>query len=384
MKICYVLSTPGVAGGANRSLLDMMGQLLKFKKDFCCFVILNGHGSMEQALRKLGVKYYVLTYANAVKSHLTWRTLGKRIYNVYAKMKLRDILRVEKPDIVHNNSLPMTIGMEVALSEEIPYICHIRENVWDGLGMEFYSPKVVKEILNKAACVITISEYVNKAYDAFYNNNQTIVLNDGILVDDYYLPQREILVNEKVNVLFVGEIKPQKGQDEAVKAVELLQRKGYDISLTFLGAAGIWQGSTDYADSLKVYVKERAIPDIHFMNPINDIKELKELRSNFDINLVCSFAEGLGRTTIESMLSGALTIATNAGATPEIISDYKTGLLYSRGNISELCNCIEWAILNKKSSREIARNGQQNAYKAYSVEKYANAIIDIYRSICNS
>ena len=382
MKVCYVLSTPSVAGGANRSLLDMIRQLKKTDNNFSCFVILNGHGTMENALQELGINYYIVTYANAVKSRIAWRTFGKRIYNIYAKQKLKSILRNERPDIVHNNSLPTTIGMELALQEKIPYICHIRENVWAGLGMDFYAPETVKCVINNAHSVIAISEYIKNSYKEFHCNN-VIVVPDGLLIDDYYSPNREILKNEKVNVLIVGVINPQKGQADAVKAVEILQQKGYDICLTILGAFGRWKESTCYADELKDYVTERAIPNILFMEPINDDKELKKLRDKFDINLICSSAEGLGRTTIESMLSGALTIAANAGATPEIIKDYKTGLLYTSGNIDDLCRCIAWAIENKSEACEIAHNGQCFAYNTFSVREYAEKIMAIYKSINN-
>lgn len=381
MKICYVLSTSSVAGGANRSLLDMIRQLKMTHNNFTCFVILNGHGTMEQALQALGIKCYVLTYANAIRSRLAWRTLGKRIYNVYAKKKLRSILKNEKPDFIHNNSLPTTIGMEIAMQDGFPYICHIRENIWAGLGMDFYAPEVVQKTLNKATCVIAISEYIRRAYDGFYENNNTVVLNDGIVIEDYYLPQREILSKDKVKVLIVGVINPQKGQADAVKAIEKLSLKGYNIDLTILGAAGRWKETTDYVDSLKAYVESHNLKNVVFLEPINDSEELKRLRSHFDINLICSSAEGLGRTTIESMLSGALTIGADAGATPEIISHQKTGLLYSSGNIDSLASCIEWALLHRDVARRIANEGQDAARNRFSIEEYCKNIMVIYEGI---
>ena len=380
MKICYILSTSAVAGGANKSLLDLIRQLINTENEFSCFVVMNGHGTMENALHELGIKYYIVTYANAIKDCFAWRTFGKKIYNIYAKRKLKEIFRKEKPDIIHNNSLPTTIGMEIALQEKITYICHIRENVWSGLGMEFYAPETVKCVINNAKSVIAISDFIKNSYKDFHNNG-VIVIPDGLVIEDYYLPKRVILKNKEVNILIVGVINPQKGQEDAVKAVEQLQNKGYNINLTILGANGRWKGTSIYADNLKAYVKGRNLQNIRFMEPINDVKELKNFRSKFDINLICSSSEGLGSTTIESMLSGALTIAANAGATPEIITDRKTGLLYTSGNIRELTNSIEWAIVNNTMAREIAHNGQWHAYNTFSVKEYAKKIMGIYRNI---
>ena len=147
MKVCYVISTPSVAGGANRSLLDLIRALKRQNKDFSCIALISGHGTMEDELKRMGIKCYVQTYANAVKSRKNWRTVGKIVYNLYAEINLQKIIKNENPDILHNNSLPTTIGMEIALKKNIPYICHIRENVWAGLGMDFYFSGKVKKVL---------------------------------------------------------------------------------------------------------------------------------------------------------------------------------------------------------------------------------------------
>lgn len=383
MKIGYILSTASVAGGANRSLLDLIRELKRRDRNFSCFVIVNAHGTMVDELEKIGVRCYVQTYAKAIKSNKKWKTAGKRLFNIYAGNKLKKIIEEEKPDIIHNNSLPTTIGMEIALKENTPYICHIRENIWSGLGMQFYAPKVVRGVVNHAASVIAISDYIRQSYSNFNDNNNTVVLNDGIVTGDYYTPNRTILSDEVTNILIVGVINPQKGQKDAVEAIEQLADKGYNIRLTILGAHGVWQNSTSYADDLEIYVKEHGMKYVSFVDPISDLDELRELRSRQDINLICSSAEGLGRTTIESMLSGALTIAADAGATPEIIEDGSSGLLYKSGNVEKLVECIEWALNNKKEAAAIAERGQKKALEQFSIEGYAEKIEKLYSEIVN-
>ena len=382
-KIGYILSTASVAGGANRSLLDLIRELKRRDKNFSCFVIVNAYGTMVDELEEIGVKCYVQTYAKAIKNKRKLKTVGKRFFNIYAKNRLRKIFEEEKPDVIHNNSLPTTIGMEVALRENIPYICHIRENVWSGLGMQFYTPKIVQGVVNQAACVIAISDYIKQSYNGFNDNNNTVVLNDGIVTDDYYTPKRKILSEEIINILIAGAINPQKGQKQAVEAIERLTDKGYNIRLTILGTCGVWQDSTSYADNLVRYVNEHDMNNVSFMEPISDLDELRDLRSRHDINLICSSAEGLGRTTIESMLSGALTIAADVGATPEIIEDGSSGLLYESGNAEKLAECIEWALNNKEEATTIAESGQKKALERFSIEGYAEKIEIVYSEIIN-
>lgn len=384
MKVGYILSTSAAGGGANRSLLDMIQQMKKNECEFSCFVILNKHGDMEDKLNDLGVKYYVQHYARATKSKSGLKTVGKRIFNIYAARQIQKIFRQEKPDIVHNNSLPTTIGMEVASKMNIPYICHVRENVRDGLNLEFYAQNKVKKIINDASQVIVISEYVKKYLEGICQNRNTETLNDGLMIDNYLIPNKKIFQEKRVNILMAGGINPMKGQSDAIRAVEKLNENGYDVCLTILGSVGSSKTSQEYANGIKRYVSQRELSSIRFMESITDIEKLKRLRSKYDINLMCSSAEALGRVTIEGMLSGALVIGANAGGTPEIISDRETGLLYSLGNVDELVKCVEWAVENPERGREIARNGQIFAMNKFSIELYCEKIYDIYEQTIQS
>ena len=135
MRICYVISTSELAGGANRSLLDMI--LLVKKAGHECFVLGPSYGSMAEELKKNNIDYEIIPFKSSVKFGNLLRNSAKYLYNLWIRQSIKKLLINKKIDIVHNNSLPTLVGMEAAYSLKIPYICHIRENVWKGLGMEF-------------------------------------------------------------------------------------------------------------------------------------------------------------------------------------------------------------------------------------------------------
>lgn len=68
------------------------------------------------------------------------------------------------------------------------------------------------------------------------------------------------------------------------------------------------------------------------------------LRQNMDIELMCAERETFGWVTVEGMRSGLLVIGANTGATPEIITNMKTGLLYTHGDARDLADKIEWVL----------------------------------------
>lgn len=379
MKICYVISTVNIAGGANRSLLDMIGLVKKAGHE--CVVLGPAKGSIEKELNRMNITYKVIPFRSSVKSANTVRNCLKQGMNHFARQAIKRFFKKEHFDLVHNNSLPTMVGMEAATSVNIPYVCHIRENVWNGLGMEFINNENVKKVIRDASADIAISEYILEDYTKFEPNGKYYVINDGININDYY-EKKDILNKNVISIGMVGVINPQKGQEEAVRAIEILRERGYDqIKLEIIGMDGAWNGSRDYAYNLKKYVIDKNLDCVHFTPAVESSEELKNLRSEHDINLICSRAEGLGRTTIESMLSGSLTIAAEAGATPEILGNFKQGLLYECGNPSDLADKIEYVINHKAEMRTLAIKGQEYAVNHFSAENYVRSILGLYEEI---
>lgn len=207
MKICYVISTVNVAGGANRSLLEFLPFVIGAGHE--CTVLACAHGSMEQAVKEMGAEYKVLPFSTYVEAPSLFRKIKRRAANALGKAAITAFFYSQHFDLVHNNSLPTAVGMDVAASLGIPYICHIRENIWAGLGMEFYCPNRIRRIIRKADCVLTISKFINDAYYTRFPNDNYLVINDGINVGDYYV-ERDIFTHDDVRIGIVGVINPQR------------------------------------------------------------------------------------------------------------------------------------------------------------------------------
>lgn len=377
VKLCYVVSTRGVEGGANRSLLDLLSELRRQNRLPEAIGLMSARGSMTDALEGMGIRTYVVPFANAAAAPNPLKTLGKRVYNVFALPKLTRILLDEGVTLLHNNSLPTTLGMEAARRLGIPYLCHIRENVRDGLGMRLYDPKAVRRCIEGAAAVVAISDYIAASYRDFAPKAEPLVLPDGIAAEAYEA-KREILTRDGAGLISVGAVYPQKGQALAWEAVQALNERGRKLTLTLVGPKGAWRGDTAYADAL--WTAAERDPRLITTGAVEDLDTLRALRGGADLNVVCSSAEGLGRTTIEGMLAGLLTIAADAGATPELVKDGETGLLFSAGDPKTLEARIEWALDHPDEARRIAARGQIEAKRRFAIAPYAARIADLYQS----
>lgn len=375
MKVCYVLSTSEVTGGANRSLIDLLTAIDRNKVE--PYVLMRKHGDMEHILNQLNIPFKIIPYLNAVSSGNKIKDWIKRIYEPVTVLWVKRFLVKQKIELVHNNSLTVLAGMEAAEILKIPYVCHIRENLKSGLGLNFLNESKHYSIMKKASCVLVISNFIGKEYKKDIPNLKYLVLQDGFYVSHYLDKRKKVFEKDTITIGMYGNLDPQKGQLDAIKAMELLQQRVfYNIHLEIIG-----NQNTHYAKLLRNYILTHRIKHIKLRNPIKNTGELKESREKTDINLICSRSEGLGRVTVESMLAGCITIGADAGATSEIIKDGYNGLLYQCKNAEDLANKIIWCFEHKKEARKIADTGRKNALEQYHINDYVYQILKIYRSL---
>lgn len=368
IKICYVTHLPNLTG-ANQSLLDLIDSL--DRKYFHPYVILGKNGPLVEELNRRNICYKVFYYSSDISEKQFYKNIIKKLKSQIALNKIMEFLIAEKIDIVHNNTLLSWVGMEAAKRCGIPYICHVRELVWEDHKIILLHEKRQYDLMKEAVKSIFISKFVESKFVSMYGLNNFTTIMDGFHVERYYADHKPILQSKTVKLLLAGRIAPGKGQLEAIKAVEQLNKNdSYLFELSIVGSIGDW----NYYRELKKYVEEHSLENIKFI----DFTDLKKLRSECDIALICSCAEALGRVTVESMLSGCLVIGANAGATLEIIEDKKTGLLYKSGDSCDLAKKILFACENAPLMNEISNRARKWAKDNFDHKKYSESISYIY------
>ncbi len=97
-------------------------------------------------------------------------------------------------------------------------------------------------------------------------------------------------------MLLAGRISKEKGQMEAVKALNVLACKGIKLKLLLVG-----YGIDDYYNDIKNYVKQHRLEE--YVRFIQYTDDLRSLRESADIGLICSVKEAFGRVTVENFFS---------------------------------------------------------------------------------
>jgi glycosyltransferase involved in cell wall biosynthesis len=100
-----------------------------------------------------------------------------------------------------------------------------------------------------------------------------------------------------------------------------------------------------------------------------------------DVLLMCSHSEAFGRVTVEAMKSRLAVVGAAGGATPEIIDDGRTGLLFPVRDSAALgARLVElWGDEARRAS--LASAGQTAAMARFSLEAYVRDFLAVAQGV---
>lgn len=374
IQLLYIASDNNASSGAFLSMVRLCA-LLKQNCDVTPYIILPCNGDGTQLLVDNGLDYEIIRSEDwiipidcSLKFYL--RKLKKSLKNLIAVFKIAQIIKKRKIDIVHINTIFSYVGALAALLCQKPFVWHIRE-ILSNINNKIIFEEIGYSLISKASKIVMISNCVNNKYKEIKSNNRLVIYN-GIDETKFYPTERTIFNKENFQFICIGEIYKQKGQFELVEACAKLKEHNIDNwHLSFIGRGDI----ESLTKLIKKYNLDEKIQLLGYKANVQDY-----LRES-DIAFVPSYCEPFGRVTVESMMSGCLVIASNSGATPEIITDKETGLLFDAQNCDDLSNTIKLAIENKEISQNIAKQGQKIALEKFSANENAQKVNELYKNI---
>lgn len=374
MNVLFISHDTGLYGATN-SMLDMVIELKKI--NVTPYIILPFRGILEKELKSNNIQYAIIPFSICIRKIGCNDFIGEisdEISNITAIKKIKEYIYKWGIDIIHSNIAEMNIGAIAARLTNKPHIWHLREFLEEDHGREFRNKYMMRYLINHADCTIAISNVIKNKYKKLYKKANIIKVWNGININKYAINKKKYFSNEAFKLIICGAVAENKGQIDAIKAVEILVRKGINIKLYIAG-----DGGGTYVRYLKEYIKAKELEEyIVFCGFKSD---LYDLRKDADIALVCSKSEAFGRVTIEAMLAENLVIGANTAGTYELIGDNNYGYLYKQGNAIHLSKVIQQSLENKDLSIEKLKKAKSFALKNFSSSQYAKSIKKIYENV---
>jgi len=164
---------------------------------------------------------------------------------------------------------------------------------------------------------------------------------------------------------------PVKGPEFLVKASKYIISKYPDTYFMFTGDGPLEQ-------DLKRKALEMGISDnIIFLGWRDD---LAKIISIYDIFVLPSLNEGMGRVLVEAMALGKPIVASGIGGIPDLVIHGKNGFLVPPKNPKELAKYIQVLLENKDKREKMGLAGKEMAYN-FTSEIMVEKIASLYKKL---
>lgn len=177
--------------------------------------------------------------------------------------------------------------------------------------------------------------------------------------------KKTINKNGEITIVSLAKYKKWKGLDDALKAVEIVRKRGYNVHFRTFG--GQFNQSMLPNDV-------QGIEFDHVGPKMND--ELAQFYSNADILISASHFESFPLPQIEAMACGTPVVTTRYG-TEDYALDHKTALVVEPRNPTQMADAIIELIENRVLYEKLAEEGQKIA-KTFTWEKSADQMERIF------
>lgn len=206
-----------------------------------------------------------------------------------------------------------------------------------------------KMIYRKAFSVFTVTNFFTNFVSKF--NEKSYTIRPMISLDEsHIIRDRHYKKNNNYKVLFLARMAKDKGVEELLNAVSILQKKGYTFTLELVG------GGEFFSEALNIIKKLNIEPVVNVRGAILDSDLIKKLYSESDIYILPTYHEGFPRTLYEAMIFGTPIITTFVGGIPGIMQHQYNCLRIEPKSVDSIVSSLLYAFENYDKMEEISKN----------------------------
>ncbi|SEO52304.1 glycosyltransferase family 4 protein [Nitrosovibrio sp. Nv6] len=378
MRVCFISHSAG-RYGAELALLELLQGLVKL--NVRCLVLVPEKGPLLAQLNLLNIEWQIIKYPPWI-SQRKWMLTPYRIVRtlkaLVVAVQMAQVIKRWNCDLVYTNTAVVGAGAFAAWLACRPHIWHSHESGYHNPSLKFdLGSRWVARLMDHFSALIIVNSYSVKEDYARYiePGRMHLVYQSVTLREEIEISQRRIDATEPLfRCAIVGSLHAWKGQDEAINALSEVVRRGINAHLLLVG-----DGGKRFAAALLQQIKDLGLEERvkligYAENPLQFI-------CMADVVLVCSRWEAFGRVTVEAMLAGKAVIGSSNGGTTELIQDGKTGLLYERGNHTQLADRIQYLYENPEVKSKLGEAARIWAASRFTQERYAKEVLDLLKGV---
>jgi glycosyltransferase involved in cell wall biosynthesis len=326
------------------------------------------------------------------------------VHSTSSKHDVRELIRAEKPDIVHIHNTFLMISpsaYEACEEEGVPvvqtlhnfrllcpggtfnragFVCEecIGGNFWSGIRHGCYRDSsamtsVVALMLKFHQFQGTWNRSINR-YVALSEFARSKFIQGGLPADKIHVKPNFLGMDPGQKsgpgkyALFVGRLSPEKGVDILLSAWSQLRSP---LPLMIVGDGPL-------RESLNSRVSSLGLKDVTIRSWCPRDEVLAAMKSAAFVVMPSTWYEGFPLTIIESFACGTPVICSRLGSMQEIVEDGCTGLHFNPGDSADLASKIDLALAKTEYLDAMGRAARRRYEKLYTAERNYTKLMDIY------
>jgi glycosyltransferase involved in cell wall biosynthesis len=365
IKICLASMAPFV-GGAEVAAERLAVGLQEVGHDVQ--VVLGNQGPVLERMRCAGLRCIHAPMFLTDKWH--W------VRYVRARNRLRQLLKRERPDVVHSNDLPThQMVSDAAQGLGIPRLCHHR--------FPFGGPAI--DWMNKYGAERHL--FVSRALrEELCRGSSRLSRSGGAVVYDglsmppaptaasrYQARARLGLPADRLLFTFAGQIIERKGIADLLRAWALLRDQGSGrAELLILGED--LQGQGQYRAAMQQLAGELGCAPRF----VGFQKNVGEWLLASDVAVVPSHVEPLGNATLEAMSYALPVLGSGVDGIPEMVIHEETGLIVPPRSPKNLAAALARLIADTGLRQRLGVQGRRRCEEVFSLPAHVRAVLNEY------
>ncbi len=380
-RILYVHPNNEV-GGSDIALLRFLQGLDRDRVE--ASVVMPGDGPMTPLLQAEGVRVHMLPM-------MQLRTLPSPSYQAryLARMwpTVRDLaalMRAERAELVHTNSLYCLYGGFAARLARVPHLWHVREIP---PAIPVARPALGRMVLALSRMVVCMTQACSAAlFGARAKDPRIRHLGEGVDLDVWTRGRTGRDIRAELGIApgtpvvgFVARLDPWKGLDVFIDAAAQVAARFPDA--VFLVSGDAPSGMEAYRDRMVARAAALGLGErMQFLGWRYRLGDMPAVMEALDIFCHTSIApEPFGMVNIEAMAMGTPTIAARAGGPMEIIEHGTSGLLSPPGDAAALADAVGSILADPALRARLAQGGRARVEARYSRAVHAAEL----RAVCD-
>lgn len=284
---------------------------------------------------------------------------------MYSRRVLQAIVEKFRPDVIHGHSALASgyFTRRLSLDVSIPYVLSVR-----GIQQFFFQKKVIDNVFNADALISINFEHFKRVNEITSNSNH-ILLPHGVSSRFFVTPE----INRSpfpVKIVSICHLIKRKNLDLVIKALAAID---HDFEYHIYGDG-------EELGSLKRLVQYVGLENKVFFNGSISHEDVPSVLSKFDIFVLPSYPETLGRVFFEAMAAHLPIIGARAGGISGFINEFENGLLVDHENLVELEKVLRRLISDSDLRRKIGDQAFEFA-KQYSEDAVITKLDGIYNKL---